>query len=63
MTEEVEKNPKASKFRFGNRFRTTKYKNLFSKGCHDNCPWKIFVDDSVIKANAGMYTIKDLKEE
>ena len=63
MTEVVETNPKASKFRVGDRFRTTKYNNIFSNDYHDNCSSKIFVIDSVIKANAGTYATKDLKEE
>ena len=32
LTEKIETNPKAPKFKVNDRFRITKYKNIFSKG-------------------------------
>ena len=34
LTEEIETNPKARKFKVGDRVRTTEHKNIFSKGLH-----------------------------
>ena len=34
LTEEIETNPKARKFKVGERVRTTEHKNIFSKGLH-----------------------------
>ena len=36
FTENIQTNPKASKFKVSNRVRITKYKNIFSKGYTGN---------------------------
>ena len=36
LTEEIEMNPKAPKFKVGNRVRIMKHKNIFSKGYTEN---------------------------
>ena len=45
------------------RVRTTKYKNIFSKGYTENWSSKIFIINFVLKTNPGTYKIKDLNEE
>ena len=42
---------KASKLKFGERGRITKYKNIFSKGYTKNWLREIFVINSVLKTN------------
>ena len=51
LTEEIQKNFKAPKFKAGERVRITRYKDLFSKGCTENWSREIFVIDSVLKTN------------
>ena len=36
LTEKLETNPNASKFKVNDRVRITKYKNVFSKDCAEN---------------------------
>ena len=36
LTENIESNPKAPKFKVNDRVRITKYKNIFSKGYTEN---------------------------
>ena len=43
--------------------RTTKYKNIFSKGYTENWSSEIFIINFVLKTNPGTYKIKDLNEE
>ena len=42
LTEEIETNPKALKFKVGDRVRITKYKNIISKGFTKNWSREIF---------------------
>ena len=42
LTEEIEINPKALKFKVGDRVRITKYKNIISKGFTKNWSREIF---------------------
>ena len=62
-TENIEINPKASKFKVNDRVRITKYKNIFSKGYTENWSREIFIIDSVLKTNPWTYKIKDLNRE
>ena len=63
MTEKVETDPKAPKFKVNDRVRITKYKNIFSKGYTENWSREIFIIDSVLKTNPWTYEIKDVNEE
>ena len=60
LTEKIETNPKAPKFKVNHRVTITKYKNIFGKGYTDNRSRKIFIIDSVLKANPWTYKIEDL---
>ena len=51
LTEKIETNSKAPKFKVNNRVRITKYKNIFSKGYNRNWSREIFIIDSVLKTN------------
>ena len=63
MTENIESNPKATKFNVNDRVRITKYKNVFSKGYTENWSREIFIINSVLKTNPWTYKIKDLNGE
>ena len=63
MTENIESNPKAPKFKVDDRVRITKYKNSFSKGYTENWSRKIFIIDFVLKTNPSMNKMNDLKVE
>ena len=63
LTEKIETNPKAPKFKVNDRVRITKYKNIFSKGYTENWSREIFIIDSVFKNNQWSYKIKDLNGE
>ena len=63
FTKDVKTNPKASKFKFGDRVGITKFKNIFSKGFTKNWSREIFDINSVSKANPWMYKIKDSNGE
>ena len=63
MTEKIETNPKAIKFKGNDRVRFTKYNNIFSKGYTENWWREIFVINSVLKINPWIYKMKDLKAE
>ena len=63
LTEKIEMNTKDPKFKVGNRVRITKCKKIFSKGYTEHWPRKIFVTDSVLKADPWTYKIKDLNGE
>ena len=58
LTKEIETNPKAPKFKVGDRIRITEYKNIFRKGHTRNCSREIIVIDSVLKTNSWTYRIK-----
>ena len=60
MTEKIESNSKAPKFKKNDRERITKYKNIISKGYTENWSREIFLIDSVLKSNPWIYKIKDL---
>ena len=63
LTETTETNPKAPKIKIDDRFRVTKYNNLFSKGYTKNSSREIFIINTVLKTNPWTYKIKDVKEE
>ena len=63
MTENVETNLKAPKFKVNDRVKITKYKNVFSNGYAVNWSREIFIIDSVLKTNPWTYKIKDLNGE
>ena len=52
-TKEIEMSPKSPKFNVGDRVRTTKYKNFFSKGYTKNWSKEIFVIDFMLKLILG----------
>ena len=60
LTEKIETNHKAPKFKVNDRVRITKHKNIFSKGYTENWLREIFVINSVLKTNPWTYKIKDL---
>ena len=60
LTENIESNPKAPKFKVNDRVRITKYKNVFSKGYIENWLRVIFIVDSILKTNLWAYKVKDL---
>ena len=51
LTEKIETNHKAPKFKVNDRVRITKYKNIFSKGYTKYWSGEIIVIDSVLKTN------------
>ena len=63
MTGKIETNHKAPKFKVNDRVRTTKYKNVFSKGYTENWSIEIFIIDSVLKTSPWTYRLKDLNRE
>ena len=63
MTENVETNLKAPKFKVNDRVKITKYKNIFSNGYAVNWSREIFIIDSILKTNPWTYKIKDLNGE
>ena len=63
MTEKIETNPKASKFKLNERVRTDKYENIFSKDYTENWSIEIFIIDSVLKSNHSTDKLKDLNGE
>ena len=63
MTEKIETNFKAPKFKVNDRVRITKYKNISSKGYTENWSGKMFMINSVLKTFPWAYKIKDLNRE
>ena len=63
MTEKIETNPKAPKYKVNYRVRVTKYKNIFRKGYTENWSRKVFTIDFGLKTNLWTYKIKDLHRE
>ena len=63
LSEKIETNPKAPKFKVDDRVRITKYKIIFSKCCTEYWSNKIFITDSALKTNPWKYKIKDLNGE
>ena len=60
LTWKIEANFKVPKFKIGDRVRTTKYQNIFSKGYPKKWSKAKFMINSVLKTNPWTYTIKDL---
>ena len=56
LTEEIETNAKAPKFKVNDRVRITKYKNIFSKGYTEN--WSRKIIDSVLKTTPCLIKLK-----
>ena len=63
MTEKIQTNHKAPKFKVNDRVRIIKYKNIFSKGYTENWSRVMFITDSVLKIKPWTYTVKDLRGE
>ena len=63
MTEKIETNLKAPKFKVNDRFRITKYVNVFSKDYTENWSREIFIINSVLKITSWIYKVKDLNRE
>ena len=63
LTEKIETNPKALRFKVTDWVRITKYKNIFSKVYTENWWREIFIIDSVLKTNPWNYQVKDLNGE
>ena len=55
LTEKIETNSKAPKFKVNDGVRITNYKNIFSKGYTEN--WSRFINDSALKTNPLTYKI------
>ena len=51
LTQKIETNHKALKFKVNDRVRITKYNNIYSKGYTENWSRKIFIIDFVLKTN------------
>ena len=60
MTEKIEINPKAPKFKVNDRVRITKYKNIFSKAYTESWSRDTLIINSVLKTNPWTYKSKDL---
>ena len=60
MTEKIETNSQAPKYKFNDRVRITKKKSVFSVSYTKNWSREIFVIVSVLKTNFWTYKIKDL---
>ena len=63
LTEKIETNPKATKFKVNDGVRITNYKNIFSKGYTKNWSREICIIDSVLETYSWTYKIKDLNGE
>ena len=63
LTQNIEMNSRAPKFKVNDTVRITKYKNIFSKCYTENWSREIFIVDSVLKPNPWAYKIKDLNGE
>ena len=63
MTEKIEANFKAPKFKVNDRVKITKYKNIFSKGYTENWSTEIFIIDYILKTKPWTSNIKRLNGE
>ena len=63
LTEKIQTNLKAPKFKINDRVRITKYKIIFSKCYTRNWSREMFIIDFVSKNNPWIYKIKDLNIE
>ena len=58
-----EQNEKDSKFKVGDRVRTSRYKNIFAKGYAPNWTKEIFIVNKINDTVPHTYNIKDLNDE
>ena len=58
-----EHNEKDSRFKVGDRVRTSKFKNIFAKGCTPNRSTEIFIVDKINDTVPYAYNLKDLNDE
>ena len=63
LTEKIETNLKAPKFKVNDKVRITKHKNIFSKVYTENWSTEIFIIDSALNTNPWIHEIKDLNRE
>ena len=63
MTKKIKTHPKAPKFKVNDRVSITKHKNIFTKGYTENRSREIFIVDSVLKTNPGIYKMKNINGE
>ena len=63
MTEKIETNAKASKFKVNDKVIITNYKNIFNKDYTENWSRKMFIIDSLLKTNHLTYKVKELNGE
>ena len=63
LTEKIETNPKAPKFKMNATVRITKYCNIFSKSYTENWSRETFISNYVLKTNLWIYKIKNLNWE
>ena len=56
-------NEKVSKFKVGDRFRTSKYKNIFAKGYTQNWSEEVFIISKIKNTVRWTYVISDLNGE
>ena len=63
LTEKIETNHKAPKFKVNDRVRITKYKSIFRKDYTENWSRDIFIIEFVLKTNPWTYKIKYLNGE
>ena len=63
LTEKIDTNPKAPKFKVNDIVRITRNENIFRKGYAENWLRELFIIDSVLKANPRTYKMKDLNGE
>ena len=60
LTEKIETNPEAPKFKVNDRVKITKYKNVFSKSYSENWSRETFIIASVMKTNPWTSKINNL---
>ena len=60
LTEKIETNPKAPKFKMNATVRITKYWNIFSKSYTENWSRETFIINYVLKTNLWIYKIENL---
>ena len=63
LTEKIETNPIASKFKVNNTVRIRKYQNLVSKVYTVSWSREIFIIGTLLKTNSWTYESKDLNKE
>ena len=58
-----EHNEKRSRFKVGDRFRTSKFKNIFAKGYTPNWSKEVFIVNKINHTVTYTYNLKDLNDE